>query len=134
MNPLKGKGVDPGWISIPWYQAISEVSNHLKTLREKGEPQKLLLLYGLNTISTEDLINRFATAYGTPNAITKEGIENEAEKAGEWMADGHYTSSAYDLENTNYILSFGASIIESQKPLARNLVMWGKLRRGNGWH
>lgn len=129
-NPQKGKGIDPKWTSISWDQALKEVSSQLKTLREKREPHKLLLLYGLNTISSEDLLNRFATAYGTPNAVSRDGLENEAEKAGEWMADGHYTSSAYDLENTNYILSFGASIIESQKPLARNLMMWGKIRRG----
>ena len=45
------------------------------------------------------------------------------------MADGHFTHSAYDLPRTNYILSFGAGIVESQKPLARNLRMWGKIRR-----
>lgn len=129
-NPQKGKGIDPKWTPISWDHALNEVSSRLKTLREKGESHKLLLLYALNTISSEDLINRFATAYGTPNAISREGLENEAEKAGEWMADGHYTSSAYDLDKTNYILAFGASIIESQKPLARNLNMWGKIRRG----
>jgi len=129
-NPQKGKGIDPGWVSVSWNEALNEVSHRLKAIREKREPEKLLLLYGLNTISTEDLINRFANAYGTPNVISREGLENEAEKAGEWMADGHYTNSAYDLNNSNYILSFGASIIESQTPLARNLVMWGKIRRG----
>ena len=128
-NFQKGKGIDPGWAPISWDQALKEVGSRLKALREKREAHKLLLLYGLNTISSEDLINRLATAYGTPNVVSREGLENEAEKAGEWMADGHYTSSAYDLDNTNYILSFGASIIESQKPLARNLRMWGKIRR-----
>jgi thiosulfate reductase/polysulfide reductase chain A len=54
---------------------------------------------------------------------------SEAVKAGGWMADGHYSQSAYDLPNTNYILAFGAGILESEKPLARNLRMWGKIRR-----
>ena len=45
------------------------------------------------------------------------------------MADGNYSHSAYDLALTNYILAFGASILESHKPLARNLRMWGKIRR-----
>lgn len=128
-NPQKGKGIDPRWSAISWEQALTEVSSRLKALRDKNQAHKLLLLYGLNTISNEDLINRFAAAYGTPNAISREGLENEADKAGQWMADGNYITSAYDLEHTSYILSFGASIIESQKPLARNLRMWGKLRR-----
>lgn len=127
-NPSKGRGIDPGWTPISWEEALSEVGNRLKSLRDKGQPHQLLLLHGLNTISDEDLISRFGDAYGTPNVISGDALESEAEKAGEWMADGNYTQSAYDLARTNYILAFGASIIESSKPLARNLRMWGKIR------
>ncbi|MCJ7768876.1 MAG: molybdopterin-dependent oxidoreductase [Dehalococcoidales bacterium] len=128
-NPAKGRGIDPRWVSISWGQALGEVSERLKVLREKGQPHRLLLLYGLNTVSDEDIIHRFADAYGTPNVVSADGLDNEADKAGEWMADGNYTQSAYDLARTNYILSFGASILESYKPLARSLRMWGKIRR-----
>jgi anaerobic selenocysteine-containing dehydrogenase len=128
-NPEKGKGIDPEWSPIPWGDALVEISSKLKSLRDSGQPHKLLILDGLNSNSNDDLIKRFSVAFGTPNLITGDALDDEATKAGEWMADGHYTLSAYDLEKTNYILSFGASIIESQKPLARNLRMWGKIRR-----
>ena len=45
------------------------------------------------------------------------------------MADGHYTNTAYDLDHTNYILAFGADMLESSRPLSRFLRKWGKLRR-----
>lgn len=128
-NPAKGKGIDPKWTPISWDQALGEVSERLRVLREKGQPHQLLLLYGLNTVSDEDIIHRFADAYGSPNVVSADGLDNEADKAGEWMADGNYTQSAYDLARTNYILSFGVSILESYKPLARSLRMWGKIRR-----
>jgi len=128
-NPTKGRGIDPRWVPISWDQALDEVSARLKALRGKRQSHQLLLLHGLNTISDEDVINRFASAYGTPNVISANGLDNEADKAGEWLADGNYTQSAYDLERTNYILSFGASILESYKPLSRSLRMWGKIRR-----
>ena len=128
-NSQKGKGIDPAWTEITWGDALSEISNKLKSLRESGQSHKLLVLDGLNSSSNDDLIKRFTIAFGAPNLITGDALDDEAAKAGEWMADGHYTLSAYDLENTNYILSFGAGIIESQKPLARNLRMWGKIRR-----
>ncbi len=128
-NPAKGRGIDPGWAPISWAQALDEVSGHLRMLRGKGKPQQLLLLCGLNSVSDEDIIHSFANAYGTPNVVSADGLDNEADKAGEWMADGNYTQSAYDLASTNYILSFGASILESYKPLARSLRMWGKIRR-----
>ena len=45
------------------------------------------------------------------------------------MADGQYNSCAYDLDHTNYILAFGADLLESARPLARYLRKWGKIRR-----
>ncbi len=128
-NPLKGKGVDPEWTPISWNQALNEAGRHLKALRDNGQPHQLAIFYGLNAVSDEDIIRRFADAYGTPNIFSEDSLEDEAIKAGGWMADGHYTQSAYDLARTNYILAFGASILESEKPLARNLRMWGKIRR-----
>ena len=129
MNPTKGKGVDPQWTPISWRQALDEIGGRLKALRNQNEPHKLALFCGLNTTSSEDMIHRFADAYGTPNVISADGFESEAEKSGGWMSDGHYEQSAYDLGQTNYILSFGASILESQTPLVRLLRMWGKMRR-----
>ncbi|MBM2824862.1 MAG: molybdopterin oxidoreductase [Dehalococcoidales bacterium] len=128
-NPVKGRGIDPGWVPTSWEQALSEVTTRLKLLRDKAQPQRLLLLYGLNTTSNEDMIHRFAQAYGTPNVIAEGSFEKEAEKRGRWLADGNYRHIAYDIGQTNYILAFGAGILESEKPLARNLRMWGKIRR-----
>jgi len=128
-NPVKERSVTPGWTPISWNQALDEVRTRLKSLRDKAEPNKLLMLHGLNTTSNKDMIHRFAEAYGTPNVVSGDPFENEAEKLGRWMADGNSSHIGYDLGNTNYILAFGASIVESVKPLARNLRMWGKIRR-----
>lgn len=128
-NREKGRNIDPRWAPLSWDQAFQEITARLHSLRDQGRPHQLLLLHGLNATSDIDLIRRFGQAYGTPNLISEEGLENEAEKAGRWMADGNYRSIAYDLERTHYLLAFGASILESHKPLARNLRLWGKVRR-----
>ncbi len=128
-NPQKGRGINPQWAPVSWEEALSEVAKRLKTMREKDQPHKLLLFSGLNTKSSEDLIARFAEAYGTPNLISREGLEAETEQAGQWMADGHYGDAAYDLDSTNYIVAFGADILESCRPLSRLLRKWGKMRR-----
>ncbi len=128
-NPVKEKGVDPGWTQISWSKALGEVSTRLRLLRDNAEPHKLLMLHGLNTTSSMDMIYRFAQAYGTPNVFSADTLENEAGKLGRWMADGNSSHIGYDLGKSNYVLSFGASIVESVKPLARNLRMWGKIRR-----
>jgi anaerobic selenocysteine-containing dehydrogenase len=128
-NNKKGRGVDPKWVPISWDQALSEVTNRLKKLRENDEPHKLLLFSGLNTVSSEEVIFRFAEAFGTPNLVSGDGLDSETEKSGNWMADGNYAYTAYDLDRTNYILAFGADIVESSKPLSRFLRKWGKFRR-----
>ncbi len=128
-NPEKGKGVDPKWVPISWEEAYGEITGRLNKLRESGEPNRLLLFLGLNSVSSQDMIQRFAEAYGTPNLISGEGLESETEKAGNWMADGHYGSTAYDLDRTNYILAFGAEMLESARPLSRYLRKWGRIRR-----
>lgn len=130
-NPDKKRGADPGWVPITWSEAMSKTVNRLKSLRESGQPQKLLLFHGLNTTSTEDMLNRFAGAYGTPNIIPEGDRQQTSVRTGRWLADGNTGQIAYDLSRTRYILAFGADILESEKPLARNLRMWGKIRREN---
>jgi anaerobic selenocysteine-containing dehydrogenase len=128
-NKEKGRAIDPKWTRLSWEEAIEEVAHRLKSLRDKAQPHKLLLFSGLNSMSSEDLIFRFANAFGTPNLIFGNGLDGETEKSGRWMADGHYRSTAYDLDHTNYVLAFGAQMLESSLPLSRFLRKWGKLRR-----
>ncbi len=49
---------------VSWDQALGEVSEKLKFLRSQGQPHTLALFEGLNTISDEDIIRRFADSYG----------------------------------------------------------------------
>jgi thiosulfate reductase / polysulfide reductase chain A len=128
-NKEKGKGIDPRWVPVSWDKALDEVAHRLKSVRESGQPQKVLLFSGLNTASSEEMISRFAGAFGTPNLISGDGLDGETEKSGNWMADGHYADTAYDLDHTNYVLAFGADMVESSKPLSRFLRKWGKIRR-----
>jgi anaerobic selenocysteine-containing dehydrogenase len=127
----KGRGEDPRWQPISWQAALEEIGEKLATI--SGRPNRLLVLQGLNAKSDEHLIRRFAQACGTRNLFSEDNIEKAAEKEGRWLADGR-DNSGYELESadhtyTRYILAFSASIVESEDPLARNLRLWGKIRR-----
>jgi thiosulfate reductase/polysulfide reductase chain A len=128
-NPEKGRSADPRWKPVSWNEALEELTGRLRAIRDGGTPEQLAVFTGLNTRSDEDLLVRFAAAWGTPNLIGGDTLENEAVRVGRWLADGNYSHIAYDLGKTSYVLSFGASIVESERPLARNLRMWGKMRR-----
>jgi thiosulfate reductase / polysulfide reductase chain A len=125
----KGKGIDPQWAPISWDQALGEITSRLTRLRESAQPQKLLVFYGLNSAAGEDMIVRFADAFGTPNVVSGDSLDAEPEKSGNWLADGHYAHTAYDLDQTQYLLAFGGDMLESCRPLSRFLRKWGRLRR-----
>jgi len=128
-NREKGRGIDPQWSPISWDQALKEIKDRLRSLREIHKPHQLLMLHGLNSKSTEDMLFRFGEAFGTPNIVSGDGLDGEAEKTGNWMADGHHEFSAYDFDRTQYLLLFGADLLESGRPLSRLLRKWGKIRR-----
>ena len=127
----KGRGTDydSDFDVVGWDVALGQVANRLGTIA----PDKLLILEGLNTTSNEDLIRQFALAYGTPNLFKEEGLETDADREGKMLADGRsdswYELQSEDETSTKYILAFSAGIVESERPLARNLHLWGELRR-----
>ena len=127
-NPGHAKGdsidLERDFTEISWNEALSVIRRKLLDT----PADRLLLLQGLRPSSDEDLIYRFAQACGTTNLLTEDAIELDANHQGKRMADGR-GASGYDLANTNYVLAFGANIVESEHPLARNLRMWGKMRR-----
>jgi anaerobic selenocysteine-containing dehydrogenase len=127
----KGNGVDLGrdFEPISWGEAVGRIAQKLEGI----SPERLLILQGLTANSDEDLIRQFAAAYGTSTLFLEESLETAAEREGKRMADGRH-NSGYELRSqkgtgTRYILSFGAGIVESERPLARNLRLWGVLRR-----
>ncbi|MFC1923803.1 molybdopterin-dependent oxidoreductase [Chloroflexota bacterium] len=130
-NASKGRNEDPNWVEIEWEGengALNQIKKKLKELISTDNTDKLLIIQGLNTTSDEDLINRFAKSFRTPNLLREDDLETEADMEGKRLANIS-TNTGYDLENANYILSFGANIIESGTPLARNLRLWGKIRQ-----
>jgi thiosulfate reductase/polysulfide reductase chain A len=116
-----------------WGGALDKIAERLATQERLTSPDKLLILQGLNTTSNEDLIRRFALDYGTRNLFNEEGLETDADRKGKMLADGRldsgYEMVAEDGTSTKYILAFSSGIVESERPLARNLRLWGKLRR-----
>ncbi len=130
-NPNKGRDQDPGWVPITWDEALSTITLKLKELRDKRTPERFALLRGrYDEASATVLYSRFAKAYGTPNSFSHSSICAESTKGGRWMAIGDYDYSGYDWYNANYIISFGAPILESHRPTSGIVAAWGEVRRG----
>ncbi len=106
----RGQG---GWEPINWETALRLVAENLRSLRANGKSERFAFLYGETRGQMRPLAHRFTEAIGSPNAISHDSLNIEASKLASLMTQGIYDLLAYDLENANYILSFGANLLEA---------------------
>lgn len=132
-NPTKGIDVDPKFVSVSWDEALNDIAGRLKKLREEGKAKTVLFAYGrgMGPIDAGN-IKDFTTLLGSPNVIGHGTICAEGSKLAKHYTDGIKTYSIYDWENTNYLLIFGANILEAFRPLTGMLAEYGNMRQGRG--
>ena len=131
-HPLKRKGKRGSgeWEKISWDEAIRLVTVRLKTLRQEGKPQGLMVMGGRYRGHMAELMSRFLEAYGSPNHLGNPARGSEGILKGHLFTMGVRDFLPIHWEETNYVLSFGASLLEASRPSLRNLWGYGFLRRG----
>jgi len=118
------------WEPISWDEAVQLVAERLAALRTAGHPERAVFLYGEVRGQMRAFIERFMAALGSPNAISHDSLNIEAAKMAVYLTQGIYDLPAYDLENANYVLSFGASLLEAGRVPQRVITGFSFLRRG----
>jgi len=103
-NPKKGLDQDPGWQEISWEQAISEIADRLRPLREAGHPEELL--WWSEDHSFVHPQQDFCRLFGTPNYSNHSNLCDVSRKASFKMAMGDERPLA-DFVESKYILLFG---------------------------
>jgi anaerobic selenocysteine-containing dehydrogenase len=130
-SPLKraGKRGEGRWQPISWEEAIHQVTEPLRNLRQSGEPHRLVVLGGRYRGLMRSLWERFLEAFGSPNYVDNqfqwEGLPMEAL----FLTQGIYSPPAYDFENAQYILSFGSCFLDSFWFPLHALRAYGHFRR-----
>lgn len=118
------------WQPITWDQAIQQVAAKLAALREDRHPERAALMYGETRGQMRAFLTRFMHALGSPNAISHDSLNIEAAKLATLYTQGVYDLPAYDLENTRYVVSFGASMLEGGRSPQRMVSGISFMRRG----
>lgn len=129
-NPKKGRAEDPRFVPVTWDEALTIVAERLNALRDRGESHRFGLLFGRGWGATDaGLLGDFGKLYGSPNVgLNHSSMCSDASKKAKLCADGNYSYNSYDYANTNYLLIFGASFLESFRPLNYNMQVWGQMR------
>ena len=128
-TPLKRAGEKGSrkWEKINWDEALNLVSDKLRTLRTEKTAYTTAVLMGQCRGTTRQLFKRFLEAYGSPNLIDNNSYREETPVPGIFLMQGSPDSSVYDLENANYILSFGSNWLESFWSPVQAFRSFGKL-------
>ena len=131
-SPLKrsGKRGEGRWQSITWEEALASLTTPLRELRQKGEPHQLAVMGGGYRGLMRSLWERFLEAFGSPNYLDNQYRWEGAPSEGLFLTQGVYSTPAYDLENVEYLLSFGSEMLESYWSPVQALMAYGHFRRG----
>ncbi len=118
----RGAGI---FVSIPWDEALTLLQAKVAGLRLKGRPEALAAVDGNPPRSSMSLlIQRFMEAVGSPNYTRMPGIEDTYAMVNRLM-QGTEGPMAYDLENSDFVLSFGCGLIEGWGAPGRMIHAWG---------
>ena len=112
-TPLKriGERGQGKWKKISWNDAISEVVKNLADLKSKDQSHTVGCISGANRGTVSLLFERFLTAYGSPNFMQIPSMQDSYELTLNLM-QGVDAFPGFDLENADFVLSFGSGIID----------------------
>lgn len=96
---------------ISWGEALATVKDKLRDLRTKDMPQTLTCIAGSDRGTVSYLIDRFLTAYGSPNYI-RLASSQDVHELGLYLTQGQDAGMGFDFENTDFILSFGTGLLD----------------------
>jgi anaerobic selenocysteine-containing dehydrogenase len=128
-TPLKK--VNGNFRKITWDDAIGEVADSLKVLRSKGQSYKVAAIAASDRGTVPELISRFLTVYGSANFIRTPSILDTYELTLDLM-HGVQALPGFDVENADFILSFGSGLLDGWGSPVRLFRANSKWREQNG--
>lgn len=124
-NPRKGRNEDPKFVPISWEEALDTIADKLMELRDNNETHKYLLLRGRYSYMRDIIYKHMTRIIGSPNNISHSAICAEAEKFGPYYTEGEWSYRQYDVQNTRYIILWGADPISANRQTSYYISSWG---------
>jgi anaerobic selenocysteine-containing dehydrogenase len=122
----KGKKGESSWEPISWEEALGRISQGLQGLLKNKQADRFGFFFGdRNTLLTQ-FAGDFVTRMGSTNFFPwRTPAINEL---GFWQALGEFPPLAFDLEKTDYLLTFGTNLLEEPPSPVYFNRLYGKLK------
>jgi anaerobic selenocysteine-containing dehydrogenase len=112
-NPLKrvGKKGSGKFAPVSWEEAIKDIAAKIDELRSKGKAAQIAAVNGAGAFASAEVLKRLVKSAGSPN-VYSEPCYSSLSAAAAGLTQGQSASIYYDFENADFILSFGARLVE----------------------
>ena len=102
------------WERISWDEALDEIAERMRALRDEGRPDKFVFHYGRD--KTKGFTKRFTNAFGTPHRLNRRSICSSNRRAPLMSFYGRdFEWESQDLERTKFVVNFGANPMEAHQ-------------------
>jgi menaquinone reductase, molybdopterin-binding-like subunit len=131
--PLKrvGERGQGQWQTLTWPEAIKEVAAKLGDIRSQGSPQSVAAIASKDAGTVPQLLSRLMSAFGSPNFFRMPGVE-DAYEAAVYLTQGTLGSAGLDIENADFVLSFGSALLDGYGSPVRMFRAKSKLKDRHG--
>ncbi len=131
-KPLKRTGERGGarFAEISWEEAVSTVAKNLADLNKSGNSNGVYLLTQPLRGTIEKLVDSFMSSLGSNNIFEYELFQNRNLLYALQTSMGLERIPRYDIENTKYLLSFGADFTSTWVSPVGYSDAYGKMRQG----
>ncbi|MEM7411394.1 MAG: molybdopterin-dependent oxidoreductase [Myxococcota bacterium] len=102
------------WERVSWDDALSEIAERMRPLREAGTPERFVFHYGRD--KTQGFSKRFTHAFGTPHRLNRRAICSSNRRAPLMSFYGRdFEWESQDFEHTQFVLNFGSNLMEAHQ-------------------
>lgn len=126
----KGQRGSGEWEEISWEEALTYLADQLKELRSTGRAHSLAVVHGETRGQMRGLLHQFMKAFGSPNLISNSSLAEQVVRQTMFLTQGINGLPVYDINNANYVMTFGGNLLESSRNVIGHLGSVAFMRRG----
>ena len=131
-SPLKRSGSrgSGDFHEIGWQEALSEVVAKLEAFGSQKRADSIRFVTGNLRGHRRELINKFLASLGAGPALQFAPLDEPVLRRANLQSFGRAAMPSFDLERSNYIISFGADFLGTWNSPVSQSIGYGEMRRG----
>jgi len=132
-GPLKRAGSrgSESFMEVSWEEALRTLAENLAGLKVKGSAEGLYVLAPPLRGHLDALIRDFTATFGSPNYLPYDLFDNRNLAFANAVSMGMESLPHYDIENTRYLVSFGADFSSTWLSPVNLSYGYGQMRQGS---